>query len=104
MALSPFAFETITVSTTVLSLTSSVYVPTGGRPAELAIITPDDTLGNNLRYWPSATNPSAGADQGHLWATGRIPRIILFGIRNIENFRIVRDGAADVVISISYYD
>jgi hypothetical protein len=94
-----FAYETLTVSTTALSLTAATYdtvasASTAGR-AQKAFITAND---QPARFrWDGGT-PTASV--GHKLAAGET--IVVTGIVNMRNFRIIREGATDVNLAVTY--
>lgn len=89
-SISFLAEESITVSTVAKSLTAATY-----GSATYAVVT---VAAQPIRFWVDATDPTATV--GHVAADG--DTIILSNNSQIEDFRAIRDGATDSVISISY--
>jgi hypothetical protein len=93
-----FAYETLTVSTTALSLTAATYAPSDANTkgkAQKAIITAND---QPARFRYDSGTPTASV--GHKLAAGET--IVLYGITNITNFRVIREGATDVNLAVTY--
>lgn len=93
-----FASETLTVGLAASALTASVYTPadraTASR-ARRAVITANDQP-IRLRYdggTPTASN-------GHRVAAGEMVIVYTFG--NIANVRLIREGATDSNVTITY--
>jgi len=95
VAKTAFAKEELTVSSTVVALTSSVYRPTGQTAASKAFITVED---NPIRYWYDGSDPTSTS--GHLAAAGAT--IELEPLEDIENFKCIRATAADAAIKVTY--
>ena len=96
-----FAFEQLTISTSVVPLTSTKY--TAGqtdqgsrRLARMAYVTVDS---NPIRYTMDGTTPSASI--GH--AVAAAGGFWLEGESTIRNFKAIRSGASDAVINVSYF-
>lgn len=99
---SAFAKETLTVSNTVKTFTSSVYAPTancGPTPiqchADYAYVTVE---ADSMRYWPTGDDPTT--TQGHKYGDGQ--GFYIFGYDNIKNSKMIR-VTTDVTIQVSYY-
>lgn len=96
-----FAVETLTVSNSVKTLTSSIYAPTvtDGIPAsnraDYALITVETDC---LRYWPNGTDPSTTV--GHKVCDGGT--ITVSGFSNIANLKMIRI-TNNVTIQVSYH-
>lgn len=101
-ALVAFDYETITVSTSVVGLTGSKIQPASGRAASSAAITVE---GANIRYRLDGGEPVAGG-AGHLgYDTSIAPTLVIwvYGTENLRNFRVVREGASDATLRVTYY-
>jgi len=96
MALIAFAKEELTVSNTVVTLTPSVYQPTGEAPAEEAFITGEE---GNVRYWLDGTDPTA--ESGHLLEPGMFYTIR--GLTNITQMKMIRAGTTDAKVKVTYF-
>jgi hypothetical protein len=83
------AFETITVSTTAIGITAGII---DGH--NHAVITSENA---DYRYRVDGTDPTASV--GHLITAGT--PLILEGSREVNNFRAIRDAAADVTLSVT---
>lgn len=86
-----YAFETITVSNAVKTLTASKY----GDSVKRAVITIQNA---QLRYNYNGSTPTATV--GH--AVNPFDVIVLIGTSNIQNFKAIRKGTTDSVISVTY--
>jgi hypothetical protein len=95
-SLFPFAFETITVSTTALGFTAATLEPAGARPADLAVVTVES---NAVRYRADGLNPTATV--GHVAAADA--SLSVCGTHAIRRIRFIRKDAADSTLSVSYY-
>jgi len=89
-----FAYESITVSSSAVGFTSSVY-KTSSHTAQVAFITCEDA---QIRYRYDGTNPTAS--EGHILNSG--DTLLIEGLTNIENFRAIRTGASDAKIRVTY--
>lgn len=94
-----FAYETLTVSTTALSLTAATYAPVADRQtkgsAQKVFVTAND---QPCRFrWDGGT-PTASV--GHKLAAGET--IVITGLENIRNFKIIREGASDSNVAVTY--
>ena len=94
-----FAYESITVSTAAIGLTSSKIVPTSGptRPAFEVFISVEPT--NGLRYRMDGTDPTSA--EGHALAGGST--LTIQGTKNLQALRLIRSGAADADVKVSYF-
>lgn len=96
-----YAFETLTVSTVSLPLTSSVYIdPTTTvgathRSADAVFLTVET---NPIRVRWDGSAPTAAI--GHLLNAGDTLEIV--GLGNIKNLRMIRQGGADGTVMASY--
>lgn len=104
-----FAFEQLTVSTVSKVFTAATYNPTVTNSpsrltrAELAVFSCEDNAGtapdNAIRYRDDGTAPTT--------SVGVIVRpfdvIAVNGYNNILNFKMIRDGAVDVVCDVHYF-
>ena len=100
-----FAKEKLTVSSSVVTLTSSVYNPTvSGSPssttrADYAYITVENSVATDcMRYWPTGDNPTT--TDGHKVCDSQ--SITVYGFKNIQNFKMIRI-TSDLTIQVSYY-
>lgn len=89
-----FAFEQLTVTNAVKTLTAATYV-SGAKKAQIAFITVESA---DIRYTYDGTTPSGSV--GHLAVAGTA--ITLFGSHDIENFKAYRDASSDATISVTY--
>lgn len=94
--LAPFAFETLTISTTALPLTATVYAPAGQWSATVCVVSVET---NPLRYRGDGLNPSATV--GHLVSAGA--ELEVCGEASIRAIRFIRQGAADSTLMVSCY-
>ena len=91
-----FAKESLTISTTALPGTATVYNPSGAiNTARYAFVTVET---NPIRYWLDGSVPTAFL--GHLVATNGSFEVC--GINAVRNFQMIRQGAADATVMISY--
>lgn len=90
-----FAFEELTVSNSVKTLTSTKYLDTDGENATRAIITIQDA---QIRYMYNGDTPTASL--GHV--VNPFDTITLLGSQNIRNFKAIRKGSTDAKISCTY--
>lgn len=84
------AFETITVSTTAIGLTTVTR-----DDANHALLTSE---GADFRYRVDGTDPTASV--GHLVLAGAV--LVLEGRGELQNFKAIRDAAVDITLSVSY--
>lgn len=91
--LTPFAFETITVSSTAVGFTSATYNPSTGM-AKRALLSCET---NPIRFRYDGTNPTSSV--GHALAAATM--INITGDRAIQNFRMIASGS-DSTCSITY--
>jgi hypothetical protein len=91
----PFAFETITVSTTAIGFTASKYQPTGLQPAALAVVTLES---NDVRYRSDGLNPTASV--GHVLASAGA--VTVCGLQSLQQVRFIR-VSADATAQVSYF-
>lgn len=89
-----FAYEKITVSTSALPLTAATYV-SGDKRAQVAHITIES---QPVNYTYDGTTPTA--TEGHNLIAGST--LVLTGYSNIVAFRIIRSGASDATIKVTY--
>ena len=90
-----FAFEEITVSTTVKILTRATWKPTDGTGAVMAFITFADAA---ARFNVDGSVPSTTS--GHIAADASSLKICT---DSIGKFQVIRDDGTDVEMSVSYY-
>jgi hypothetical protein len=92
---SPFAKETLTISSTAIALTATIYKPTGVTPT-MAMLTLE---GGAIRYQvigvPTATD-------GHPLAGSPAQTFTICGLDAITNFRAIRQ-TTDAILFVSYY-
>lgn len=93
------SFESKTVGTAAVSLTSANIDPTGLR-VEGAMITCDTAA---IRYRLDGSSPgTAAAGSGHYLGTASL--LIIKGYNNLKKFRAVGDSGADnAVMQVTYY-
>lgn len=89
--LTPIGFGTVTVSTSAIGLPS---IPTSGQRATKALITIET---NPVRWRDDGTNPTAGAGQP-IAAAG-----VLEYEGVMEAFKVIRSGASDATLNVTYY-
>ena len=89
-----FAFETVTVSNSAVSLTAATYAPAGGVRAEKAFITTE----GEIRYRYDNNDPTASV--GHILKDGNF--LILTGIHQIQMFRAIRNSTTDATLEVTY--
>lgn len=92
----PFAFETITVSTTAIGFTAATYAPTGEQQADMAI---SSFEGDDVRYREDGTDPTTTS--GHKVTNGSF--LTTCGRPAIGQIKFIRDNATDVTLYVSYY-
>ncbi len=90
-----YAHETITVSTTALPLTASVYQVSGEAGPQFALLT---TATDSCRFWLNGAAPTSTV--GHQLAAGSTLTLYMPGI---QHFRVIRSGSADVPLSVTYF-
>lgn len=94
----PFTHETITVSTSSVGLTASVYAPTDGTPrATVALLSVQG--GQDVRVWFDGTAPTTSA--GIVVASGQ--SLYVCGTV-IQTVRLIRDGASDAEVAVQYFN
>ena len=91
-----FASESLTVSTTSVSLSATVYQPAGAVPARQAFITIET---NSIRYVLDGATPSPS----NAILVGTSTSIRLSNLSDIGDFRAVRGSAPDAVIRVTYF-
>ncbi len=94
-----FGYESITVSTVAIGLTSTKIVPTSGpaRPAFEAYLTLEAT--NGIRYRLDGTDPTSS--EGHPIAGSGT--VTITGTKNLQNLRMIRSGGADATVKVTYF-
>lgn len=101
-ALVAFDYENITVSGSVVGLSAARIQPSNGKAALAAYVTVE---GAYVRWRSDGGDPASGAS-GHLnfdMSIAPYMSIWLYGTENLKNFRVVRDGATDAVLRVTYY-
>lgn len=93
--LTPMAYEQLTVSSTALPFTATVYAPAGQFPADMAQITVET---NALRYRDDGLNPTAAV--GFPIATSTTYTIC--GTQTIRQARFIRQTSDGVLNAIFY--
>lgn len=99
-------FEQVTVSTTAIGCTTAkirTNTSTGvtKQDARAILATVEGTAGtNDIRWTCDGTTPTT--DVGHVLKAGQ--SLIVRGLGNITNFRMIRDGASDAIVSITYFN
>lgn len=93
---SPYDYESITVGTTPVGLTTSKCSPEGQPSGRAAFLTLE---GAEARYRLDGGNPSA--TEGHLWGIGTVP-LAIFGADTLRSFRVVQAGASPATMQVSY--
>lgn len=91
----PFAFETITVSSTALGFTTATAFPTGLPPADAAFVSVET---DSIRYRVDGLNPTDTV--GHLVASGG--SFWVYGTLNCRKLRMIR-VTNDATIRVTYY-
>jgi hypothetical protein len=91
-----FAYEQLTVTTSVQTLTASKYAAAQGyESGASAFIT---VLGGNIRYTYDGTTPSATV--GHVLMDGGI--LVLVGQNQMGQFKCYQYGSASSELSVTY--
>lgn len=94
--LTPFAKETLTISTTALGFTAATYAPAGGQPADMAITSFE---GDDVRYWEDGSDPTSTS--GHKVTNGSF--LTTCGRPAISQIKFIRDNSTDVTGYVSFY-
>lgn len=89
-----FGYEAFTVSTTALALSASEYV-SGNKKAQVAHITVES---QPINYTYEGTTPTSSI--GHNLTAGST--LTLEGYANIVAFRMIRSGASDATVKVTY--
>lgn len=92
----PFAFETVTVSTTAIGFTAATYAPSVTRKASYAIISVE---AQPIRYRVDGSNPTSAV--GHPAVAN--DQLEVCGISAVTNFRAIRSGGTDSSLSVTFY-
>jgi hypothetical protein len=94
-----FAYETLTVDTVSTALTAATYAPPASYQSmgkvQRATIQAND---QPARFRVDGGTPTATV--GHKLAAGE--SVIITGLVNISNFRIIKEGATAVNVAVSY--
>ena len=97
----PYAFESLTVSSSAIPLTASVYntvaVTSGANPLRQVQYVVITTETNSIRYRYDGTAPTASI--GHLMTAGTA--LVLIGYDTITQFQAIASGA-DATIMVTY--
>lgn len=95
--LNPMGYESITVGSTAIGFTATVYAPSGVGPADFALVTVETA---SLRYREDGVNPTTS--EGHLVAESQILKVC--GQRSIQLVRFIEAVEADAAtIKVSYF-
>lgn len=96
----PFAREDVTVSSTPISLTAGTYF-TATTKARMAVVTFE---AQPVRYTRNGTTPNNGSTPpvGDVHAAGNDP-VILIDRSALANFRVIKSGATDATMHVTYY-
>jgi hypothetical protein len=89
-----FAYEVLTVTTAVKTLTAGSYI-VGDKRAQVAQLTVES---NGVNYTYDGTPPTATV--GHNLPAGS--SLVIQGMHNIENFKMFRSGASDATVKVTY--
>lgn len=94
----PFAFETVTVSTSAIGLTAATYnaPSTGQPPAVMAFLTTED---DTMRFRVDGADPTSSV--GHEVASGTG---LIVCTASLPKLKMIRSGAADVPVSVTYFN
>lgn len=92
----PMGFESITVSTASIGFTAGTFAPSGGLPADLAVVT---IASQNIRYRDDGVAPTDTV--GHIGVAASA--LTVCGLTAIRQIRFIRDDASDSTLSVSYY-
>lgn len=91
-----FAFESITVSTAVKTVTVATAFPSGTPGARAALCT---TEADSIRYrYDGGADPSSTV--GHSVASGAT--LTIYGSNNIRNLKMIRSGSGDATVRCTY--
>lgn len=97
----PYASEVLTVSTSVVPLTSTVYIVSGTRHSlqqvQYVLITSETA---DIRYTLDGVTAPVGGSIGHLLLSGN--SMVLAGYSAIINFKAIRNAGADATLQITY--
>jgi hypothetical protein len=97
-----FAKETLTISSTALPFTSSVYRSTSNpvNTAQIATFTVTCASGTScaIRFWIEGSTPTSA--QGLRAAYG--DSVTVYGLQTITNFRAIREISTDAIIDVTY--
>lgn len=91
---SPFAFETLTISSTALPLTAGTYDRSDGAPADWALVTVETDA---LRFRDDGAVPTASV--GHKQAADS--SFMVYGTRAIRQLRMIR-VTTDATVMVTY--
>lgn len=97
----PYAREDLTVNTTNVTLSPTVYSPSLNQDPQCAVVTVE---AQPIRYTRDGTSPNSGSTPpvGDVHSAGNDP-IPLWGLEEIQKFRAIRSGAADATIHVTYF-
>lgn len=91
----PFAFESITVSSTAIGFTTTTWAPTGQQPAAMAVVTSETDA---VRYRADGLNPTAAV--GQLMASSGT--LTACGAQSLKQVRFIR-VTNDATLMVAYY-
>lgn len=95
----PFAFETLTVSSTSKALTATVYNPAGGTAADMATIVVET---DSVRHREDGLAPTASVGQLVLASATAPANLTVCGLGSMQAVRFIR-VTTDASLSVSYY-
>lgn len=98
-SLFPFADQTLTVSSTALPLTATVYAPDGQKPADMAVCNVET---DSIRFRVNGLNPTAAVGQIVLATAAAPASFTACGEASIRRIRLIR-VTADSSVTCTYY-
>lgn len=97
----PYASEVLTVSSSAVPLSSSVYTLSGVRHSldqvQYVLITSETA---DIRYTLDGITTPVGGSLGHLLLSGN--SMVLAGYSAILNFRAIRNASTDATLQVTY--
>lgn len=97
--LTPFADETLTISSTAIGLTAATFNPSGGFPAALAVCTLET---DSVRFRVNGLNPTAAVGQIITASASAPSQLTVCGFQSLANVRFIR-VTTDATLTCSYY-
>jgi len=94
--LTPFAFEQLTVSTTLVNFTTATWQPSGEAPAKAALVQVES---QPCRYRGDGTAPAAAV--GHLLAA--TDTIVIPSSEACALAGFIRSGGSDATLNVTFY-